>query len=38
MWFYLCRKMYAEINVFKLINAFEVFLQFGCRRAQIGYW
>lgn len=29
--------MYAEINVFKLMNAFEVFLQFVCRRAQIGY-
>lgn len=27
MWFNLLRKMYAEINVFKLINAFEVILQ-----------
>lgn len=29
--------MYAEINVFKLINAFEVFLQFVYRQPQLGY-
>lgn len=29
--------MYAEMNVFKLINAFEVFLQFICKKTFI-HW
>lgn len=29
--------MYAEMNVFKLINAFEVFLQFICKKPFI-HW
>lgn len=32
MWFNLCRKMYAEMNLLELINAFEVFLQFICKK------
>lgn len=32
MWWNLCRKMYAEMKVLNLINAFEVFLQFICKK------
>lgn len=37
MWFNLCRKMYAEMNLLKLINAFEVFLQFICKKPFIDW-